>query len=75
MRKEQAKQAKELSNGIKIARNEIKNLPAQTDMSEWERNKREFELCQAIDLMKSSMVDLMDLILDNNETLTQLKAA
>lgn len=75
MRTEQAKQARELSNGIKIARNEIHNLAARTDLSEWEQYQREFELCQAIDLLKSSLVDLVDLMLENDEVTKQLKVA
>jgi len=75
MKMNQTKEAQELINGINRARTEIHNLQANTELSEWERNKREFELCTAIDLMKSSMVELMTRVIESEAHTVTLKAA
>ena len=72
MRKTEATQAKMTIDAIERARNEIKNLQANSELSTWAKNKREYELCQAIDLLKSDMVDLVTRMIQNQTILKEV---
>lgn len=74
MRINTIKQSESVIKQIKNTRCILSNIETSNELTEFERDKRRFELCRAIDLLKSDLIDIIERELNEPENLLKKSA-